>query len=71
MIARQRAGRESQPDRTTEKRSALCDEHGQLEQIIYTGVDITDRVQAEKCLRENECRLDHLAHHDTLREHGC
>jgi diguanylate cyclase (GGDEF)-like protein/PAS domain S-box-containing protein len=46
--------------------SALCDEHGQLEQIICTGVDITDRVQAEKRLRENERRLDHLAHHDTL-----
>lgn len=39
---------------------------GQVTGIRGSIVDISDRVQAEKILRQNEARLNYLAYHDTL-----
>ncbi|APG28328.1 hypothetical protein A7E78_10990 [Syntrophotalea acetylenivorans] len=39
---------------------------GQVTGIRGSIVDISDRVQAEKTLRQNEARLNYLAYHDTL-----
>ncbi|MCK4536875.1 MAG: EAL domain-containing protein, partial [Desulfuromonadales bacterium] len=46
--------------------SPLWNEDGTLQGIIEASRDITDRVHAEARLRENERRLNLLAHHDTL-----
>jgi len=46
--------------------SPLRNEEGALIGIIEASRDITDRLQVEKKLSENEQRLHHLAHHDHL-----
>lgn len=46
--------------------SPLWDEDGKLTGIIESARDITDRLQAEDDLRENQKHLDFLAHHDSL-----
>lgn len=46
--------------------SPLYDSDGHLYAIIEVARDITDRQQVEELLSENEKRLHHLAHHDSL-----
>ena len=46
--------------------SPLFDENGDVNQIIEVARDITDRIHIEELLNENEKRLHHLAHHDSL-----
>ncbi len=46
--------------------SPLFDAEGQVEAIIEVVRDITERMQIEELLSENEKRLLHLAHHDSL-----
>ncbi|MCK5913717.1 MAG: diguanylate cyclase [Desulfuromusa sp.] len=46
--------------------SPLFDGSGEIYAIIEVTRDITDRLQIEELLNENEKRLHHLAHHDSL-----
>ena len=46
--------------------SPLFNPHGKLYAIIEVARDITERLQIEGLLTENEKRLHHLAHHDFL-----
>ncbi|WP_321368421.1 diguanylate cyclase domain-containing protein [uncultured Desulfuromusa sp.] len=46
--------------------SPLFDANGELYAIIEVVRDITERLQIEELLNENEKRLHHLAHHDSL-----
>ena len=46
--------------------SPLFDSGGEIYAIIEVARDITDRLQIEELLNENEKRLHHLAHHDSL-----
>ncbi len=46
--------------------SPLFDAQGQLYAIVEVARDITERLQIEELLSENEKRLHHLAHHDAL-----
>ncbi|MCK4502293.1 MAG: diguanylate cyclase, partial [Desulfuromonadales bacterium] len=46
--------------------SPLFDSMGKLYAIIEVARDITERLQIEGLLSENEKRLHHLAHHDSL-----
>ncbi len=46
--------------------SPLWNADGSLRGIIQSARDISDRLAAEASLRENQDRLDHLAHHDPL-----
>lgn len=46
--------------------SPLFDSDGEVYAIIEVSRDITDRLQIEELLNENEKRLHHLAHHDSL-----
>jgi diguanylate cyclase (GGDEF)-like protein/PAS domain S-box-containing protein len=46
--------------------SPLFDAKGEIYAIIEVARDITERLQIEELLNENEKRLHHLAHHDTL-----
>ncbi len=46
--------------------SPLFDNKGELYAVIEVARDITDRLQIEELLNENEKRLHHLAHHDSL-----
>ncbi|MGE4578322.1 MAG: EAL domain-containing protein [Desulfuromonadales bacterium] len=46
--------------------SPMWDANGTLTGIIEVSRDITDRLQIEARLNENEQRLHHLAHHDPL-----
>ena len=46
--------------------SPLFDNEGELYAIIEVARDITERLQIEELLSENEKRLHHLAHHDPL-----
>lgn len=46
--------------------SPLWNKDGSLMAVIEGARDITDRLQAEAQLSENEMRLKHLAHHDPL-----
>ena len=46
--------------------SPLFDNSGELYAVIEVARDITDRLQIEELLNENEKRLHHLAHHDSL-----
>ena len=61
-----------QRERDGEKRffelnaSPLFDSQGQLYAIVEVARDITERLQIEELLNENEKRLHHLAHHDSL-----
>ena len=46
--------------------SPLFDGNNEIYAIIEVARDITDRLQIEELLNENEKRLHHLAHHDSL-----
>ena len=46
--------------------SPLFDKKGDVYAIIEVARDITDRIHTEELLNENEKRLHHLAHHDSL-----
>jgi len=46
--------------------SPLFDPNGEVYAIIEVARDITERLQIEELLNENEKRLHHLAHHDSL-----
>ncbi|MEA3544524.1 MAG: diguanylate cyclase [Thermodesulfobacteriota bacterium] len=46
--------------------SPLFNSSGKLYAIIEVARDITERLQIEELLNENEKRLHHLAHHDSL-----
>ena len=46
--------------------SPLFDPKGEIYAIIEVARDITERLQIEELLNENEKRLHHLAHHDPL-----
>lgn len=46
--------------------SPLFDNSGKIYAIIEVARDITERLQVEELLNENEKRLHHLAHHDSL-----
>jgi len=46
--------------------SPLFDVNGEVYAIIEVARDITERLQIEELLSENEKRLHHLAHHDAL-----
>ncbi|MDO3377581.1 putative bifunctional diguanylate cyclase/phosphodiesterase [Geoalkalibacter halelectricus] len=46
--------------------SPLWQADGSLRGIIQTARDITERLRVEETLRENQNRLDYLAHHDPL-----
>jgi len=46
--------------------SPLFDTNGEIYAIIEVARDITERLQIEELLNENEKRLHHLAHHDSL-----
>ncbi len=46
--------------------SPLFDAEGEVYAIIEVSRDITDRIHIEELLNENEKRLHHLAHHDSL-----
>ena len=46
--------------------SPLFDAEGKLQAVIEVARDITDRLHTEEMLSENEKRLHHLAHHDSL-----
>ena len=46
--------------------SPLFDDKGEMYAIIEVARDITERMQIEELLNENEKRLHHLAHHDPL-----
>lgn len=46
--------------------SPLFDKNGEVYAIIEVARDITERLQIEELLNENEKRLHHLAHHDAL-----
>ncbi len=46
--------------------SPLFDTNGEVYAIIEVARDITERLQIEELLNENEKRLHHLAHHDAL-----
>jgi diguanylate cyclase (GGDEF)-like protein/PAS domain S-box-containing protein len=46
--------------------SPLFDANGEIYAIIEVARDITERLQIEELLNENEKRLHHLAHHDSL-----
>ncbi|MFK5926637.1 MAG: diguanylate cyclase [Desulfuromusa sp.] len=46
--------------------SPLFDPNGDVYAIIEVARDITERLQIEELLNENEKRLHHLAHHDAL-----
>ncbi len=46
--------------------SPLFDQEGKIHAVIEVARDITDRLQTEELLSENEKRLHHLAHHDSL-----
>ncbi|MCF6265127.1 MAG: diguanylate cyclase [Desulfuromusa sp.] len=46
--------------------SPLFDENGEVYAIIEVARDITERLQIEELLSENEKRLHRLAHHDAL-----
>jgi diguanylate cyclase (GGDEF)-like protein/PAS domain S-box-containing protein len=46
--------------------SPLFDPNGEIYAIIEVARDITERLQIEELLNENEKRLHHLAHHDPL-----
>ncbi len=46
--------------------SPLFDAHNNFYAIVEVSRDISERLKAEELLSENEKRLHHLAHHDTL-----
>ena len=46
--------------------SPLFDASGEVYAIIEVARDITERLQIEELLNENEKRLHHMAHHDSL-----
>lgn len=46
--------------------SPLFDDNGEVYAVIEVARDITERLQIEELLSENEKRLHHLAHHDAL-----
>jgi diguanylate cyclase (GGDEF)-like protein/PAS domain S-box-containing protein len=46
--------------------SPLFDTKGEVYAIIEVARDITERLQVEELLNENEKRLHHMAHHDAL-----
>lgn len=46
--------------------SPLFNQDGSLQAVIEVSRDITERLQIEELLNENQKRLLHLAHHDTL-----
>ena len=46
--------------------SPLFDANGEIYAIIEVARDITERLKIEELLNENEKRLHHLAHHDSL-----
>lgn len=66
MLEQRITGADGQPQVVEISAAPLHDKGGSLSGIVEAIRDITERRRMESLLRENEQRLDHLAHHDAL-----